>query len=178
MPARGRGKTLSTPMKRQPPGTLAAVASFALAVAASAFWLFVPTGASVTQGATVTAPPRGGAVSTQETTTEDGVVVRETITHPSGRRETRRYTRPPPKVERQTLLETENSPDAQIVGVLAFPLLLAGIPLALNRTRFRATARAISAALLLAGSLVAGFSIGLYYLPSALAMIVAAARAG
>lgn len=164
-------------MKRQPPGTLAAVASFALAVAASVFWLFVPMGASATQGATVTAPPRGGAVSTQETTTEDGdVVVREMITHPSGLRETRRYTRPAPKVKRQTLLETENSPDAQIVGALAFPVLLAGLPLILNWTRLRATARAISGGLLLVGSLVAGFSIGLYYLPSALAMIIAAAR--
>ena len=165
-------------MKSQPPGTLAAVASVALAAMASAFWLFVPTGASTSGGTAVTAVPRGGAVSGRETTTDDGdVVVRDTIIYPSVHRETRRYTRPAPTVERQTLLENEDEPRGSIFRLLAFPVLLAMLPLALNGTRFRVPARAISAALLLVGSVLAGFSIGLYYLPSALAMIVAAGSA-
>lgn len=58
--------------------------------------------------------------------------------------------------------------------MLALPVVLAALSLALNGTRLRTPARALAAALLLLGSILTGFSIGLYYLPSALAMTVAA----
>ncbi len=160
-------------MKQQPPGTLPALSSFALAVVASAFLLLVPTGSSKTAGVTMTVPPRGGSVSTSERTEEGRVVVRETITHPSGRREVRQYARPAPKRERTTLLEEQPE---EILRVVAIALALAGFPLALNRTRFRTRARAIAAALLLVGSLLGSASVGVFYLPSAVAMTVAAAR--
>lgn len=82
---------------------------------------------------------------------------------------------PPPSVEvdRQTLLE-QSGDDPQTMGMLALPVALAALTLALNGTRLRVPARAVAAALLLTGSILAGFSIGLPYLPSALAMTVAA----
>lgn len=113
----------------------------------------------------------------EESQTADGeIVVRETSIDASGRTQVREYRRPAPEVHRETLLESDSAPDAQIIGMLAVPLAVAAFPLALNGSRLRTPARAIAAALLIIGSLLAGFSIGLYYLPSALAMTVAAAR--
>jgi hypothetical protein len=75
--------------------------------------------------------------------------------------------------ERTTLLEEQ--PEA-IIPIAGFALTLAVVPLLLNGTALRRPSRTISAALLLVGSLLAGFSVGLLYLPSALSMIIAAAR--
>ena len=112
-----------------------------------------------------------------ESTTPDGeVIIRETGVDALGRKQVREYRRPAPKVHRQTLLESESTPHAQIIGMLALPAVVAALALALNGTRLRTPARVVAAALLLIGSLLAGFSIGLYYLPSALAMVVAAIR--
>lgn len=160
-------------MKQRPAGILTTVAAFLLAVAASAFALFAPTGAGQTEGGTVRASPQGVEVSTTETLADGQLVVRETITYPSGRRQTRTYTRPAPPVERTSLLEEE--PDA-IIPVVAVALTLTGLPLALNGTRLRMPARFVAALVLLAGSFVGGASVGLFYLPSAIAMTIAATR--
>lgn len=120
-------------MTRQPHGTLAALISFALAVAASAFLLFVPMGSSKSAGTTVTAPPRAGSVSTSERTEDGRVVARETITYPAGRKEVRTYTRPAPEPDRRSLLDEQPK---EILRVVAVALALTGLPLALNGTRF------------------------------------------
>ena len=169
------------PTNRQPPGTLAVLASLLLALAASAFWLLVPAVASVSGGTTTAAPtarpPGVKGVSVMESTTPDGeVLVRETMVDASGRELVREHRRPAPEVHHQTLLESESAPDAQMFALFAFPVALAAFPLALNATRLRTPARSLAAALLTGGSLLAGFSIGLFYLPSALAMTVAAIR--
>jgi hypothetical protein len=57
---------------------------------------------------------------------------------------------------------------------LAVPVLIAGLPLLFRRSRWRALLEASAAALLTALTVIAGFSIGLFYLPSAVAMLVAA----
>lgn len=161
-------------MKGQPPGTLAALISFGLAVVASAVLLSVPMGSGESAGMTVTAPRDGDPSVSRSERIEDGsVVVRETITYPSGRKEVREHTRPAPEPERTTLLEEQ---PGEIVPVVAIALALTGLPLALNRTRFRTGARAIAAALLLVGSLLGSMSVGFFYLPSAVAMTVAAVR--
>lgn len=151
-------------MKRQPPGT--------------AFWLLVPPVASVNDSGTTTGPvgdpPPGFEVLSvrQSMSPEGGVIVRETGVDASGRKQVRQYRRPGPEVHRQTLLG-QSTAEAQTIGMLALPVLSAALPLALNGTRLRTPARAVAAALLL-GSILTGFSIGLYHLPSALAMTVAA----
>lgn len=166
-------------MKRQPPGTLAVVVSLLLAAAASAFWLLVPTVASVSDSGTATGPvghppPDFEVLSVRQSMTPEGdVIVRETGVEASGRKQVRQYRGPGPEVHRQTLLE-QSTAEAQTIGMLALPVVLAALPLALNGTRLRTPARAVAAALLLLGSVLTGFSIGLYYLPSALAMTVAA----
>lgn len=58
--------------------------------------------------------------------------------------------------------------------ILAVPVVLAAIPVALQRTRYVRGARIVAGTLLMAFVVVTGFSIGLYYLPSAVAMTVAA----
>lgn len=118
-----------------------AVASLLLAVAASAFVLFAPTGKS-----------------------ERGSVVLK----PGGERIERTH-----EVESTTLVEEEPGP---ALTVVAIALVLTGAPLTLNHTRFWLAARTVSAVVLWIGSLLAGFSIGLFYLPSAIAMTIAAAR--
>jgi hypothetical protein len=75
--------------------------------------------------------------------------------------------------ERTTLLEEQ--PGA-IIPIAGLALTLAVVPLLLSGTALRRSSRTISAALLLVGSLLAGFSVGLLYLPSALSMTVAAGR--
>lgn len=72
---------------------------------------------------------------------------------------------------RTRLLETEG-------GVVAFalvvPVAIALLPAALSRRRVPRVVAAGAAALLLAFVAVTGFSIGLFYLPAALAMVAAA----
>ena len=55
-----------------------------------------------------------------------------------------------------------------------FPVAICAGTLALRNTRIARAARAVAAVVLLAFSVVAGFSIGLFYLPAAFAMVVAA----
>jgi hypothetical protein len=73
---------------------------------------------------------------------------------------------------RRTLLAV-NGPSVLIP--LAVPVLISAFPFAFTATRFRETAEVIAACLLLAFVIVAGFSIGVFYAPSAGAMIAAAA---
>lgn len=70
-----------------------------------------------------------------------------------------------------TLLEAEGW--SALVPVL-IPVILSAAPLLLDGTRYAAPARLLAAALLLGFIVVAGFSIGLFYLPSAVAMLLAA----
>ena len=72
---------------------------------------------------------------------------------------------------RITLLEQEGS---GILVALAIPVAVAALALALDRTRARRVSRTVAAALLAGFSFVALFSIGLSYVPSALAMVAAA----
>jgi hypothetical protein len=73
---------------------------------------------------------------------------------------------------RRTLLEVSGAP---VALPLALPVLCAGFPVLFYRSRRRWLLEATAATLLAAFTLVAGFSIGLFYLPSATAMLVAAA---
>ncbi|MQA74488.1 MAG: hypothetical protein GEU88_09150 [Solirubrobacterales bacterium] len=75
--------------------------------------------------------------------------------------------------ESTTLLEDE---PGRALRVVAVAFVLSATPLALGRTRFRRAARTGSAVLLGVGALIGGFSVGLFYLPSASAMALAAAR--
>ena len=124
----------------RPRGTRAAVVSLLLAVAASAFVLFVPS--------------QSGS---------------EVVTRGDEQIETTR------EVTSTSLLEDQPAPALRAVAIA---LILAGAPIAVNRSRFRPAARTGSAVLLWVGSIVAGFSIGLFYMPSAAAMTFAAVRSG
>ncbi|MGH2350436.1 MAG: hypothetical protein ACRDI2_13275 [Chloroflexota bacterium] len=75
---------------------------------------------------------------------------------------------------RATLLEI-NGP--HILRILALPIIFAGLPLAVNWTELTLAGRAVSAVLLVVFATVTGFSIGLFYVPSAVAMLAAALRA-
>ena len=77
------------------------------------------------------------------------------------------------EIRRATLVEV-NGP--RVLRVLAVPVVLAALPLAANWTRLRTAARALAALLLTGFALVTGFSIGLFYLPTAGAMVAAALR--
>jgi hypothetical protein len=133
---------------RRPPGTSAVVLALLLAAAASAFWFVVPT----------------------ETSESSGFSCEPGLVDPTGcpTEETR-----PATTEHTTLLDEQ--PEA-IIPVAAIAIGLAGFPLLLNGTRLRRPARVVAATVLVVGSLLAGFSVGLAYLPSAAAMTVAAAR--
>ncbi len=65
--------------------------------------------------------------------------------------------------------------DAFVVWILAFPAVVALAAFTLDRTGLRRVTRAVAAALLVAFAVVTGFSVGLFFLPSAVAMIAAAA---
>lgn len=72
----------------------------------------------------------------------------------------------------ETLVENQGW---MVVTALVIPIVFAALPvMAGRRGRFR-WMRAVSAVLLTIFVLLTGFSIGLFYLPSALAMIVSAA---
>ena len=125
--------------------------SLALALAASSFALLGPTGRY--EEGRAGAVPEGASVELRE----------------------------PPVVERgsTSLLGQIRSgeEDAAVLVALVVPVVIALLPLALLRTRLEPAARAVAAFLLLAFVVVAGFSIGLLYLPSAVAMALAAAQA-
>jgi hypothetical protein len=73
-----------------------------------------------------------------------------------------------------TLVEAQGQ---QIVVTLAVPVMIAGLPLVLRWPRLlRRPTRLIAAILLISWVLVTGFSVGLLYAPSAVAMLGAAIR--
>jgi hypothetical protein len=97
------------------------------------------------------------------------VIVRYVTIYPSGRKEVHEYPS-------QTQVADVQRPAPRYLidfGIFAFPVLLAALPLAFNGTRWRAPARVVAAALLASGVLLS--SVGMFYLPSAVAMAVAAA---
>ena len=67
------------------------------------------------------------------------------------------------------------------VWTLAIPVVISGLPILISpvvsRRRLR-IARWVSAALLAAWVVIAGFSVGNFYVPSAVAMFIAAVRTG
>jgi hypothetical protein len=68
-----------------------------------------------------------------------------------------------------------------VLAVLAIPVVIAGAPLMLGSTRLRRPALVVSSLLLLAFAVLGAASIGLFYLPAAAAMVIAAvldARSG
>lgn len=60
--------------------------------------------------------------------------------------------------------------------VLAAPVAVSAVALMAQRTGLARGVAAVAAALLVAFAVVAGASVGLLYLPAAIAMVVAAAR--
>ncbi len=111
--------------------------------------------ALLASGVLLVVPPYTG-VSASEAFTPGGAVVQRTN-----------------EIRRATLVEV-NGP--RVLRVLAVPVVLAALPLAANWTRLRTAARALAALLLTGFALVTGFSIGLFYLPTAGAMVAAALR--
>lgn len=73
----------------------------------------------------------------------------------------------------RSLLQTEG---ASIVVAAGLPLLVALVPLAFAAGRHARRAEVVSAVLLALFVVVAGFSIGFFYLPAALAAILVARR--
>ena len=63
--------------------------------------------------------------------------------------------------------------DASVLVWLVVPIVVALVPLVLARSRLALAASGVAAFLLLAFAFLAGFSIGLFYVPSALAMVAA-----
>ena len=118
------------------------VFALALAVAASAVWLFLPMATYVE--AERVAPRDPGRPP-------------ETIV----------------RTGRTTLLENEEN-DAAVIAAIAFPVVVAAAPLAFRARRASRLSRIGAAALLGVFSLVAAASVGLFYLPSAIAMTLAA----
>ena len=80
-----------------------------------------------------------------------------------------------PEVETtyRSLLQTEG---ISVLLAASIPLLIALVPVCLAGGRHARRAEVVAAALLAAFVVVAGFSIGLFYLPAALAATVAARR--
>ncbi len=64
--------------------------------------------------------------------------------------------------------------DASVLVWLVVPIAVATVPVVLAKTRFDPAARTVAAVLLLAFSFVTGFSIGLFYMPSGWSMLAAA----
>jgi hypothetical protein len=61
-----------------------------------------------------------------------------------------------------------------VLAVLAIPVVLAGAPLLLGSTRLRRPALVVASVLLLVFAALGAASIGLFYLPAAVTMVVAA----
>jgi hypothetical protein len=130
----------------RPPGPRAGVLSFALALVVSGILLVVPIGTTSSTVCSVRSTP-ALPVSIPGTP-----MCSSRVTHPS-------------------------LVDDQGWGVavpLAIPVAVAGFPLALARTRARKAAAIVAACLLMAVAILGAASVGIFYLPSAVAMIVAA----
>lgn len=63
-----------------------------------------------------------------------------------------------------------------IAVALAIPVLISAVPLFLQRTPARKLSQRLAAGLLVIGVMLGAASVGMFYIPSALAMVVAAAR--
>ena len=73
----------------------------------------------------------------------------------------------------ESLLDTEGT---GVVVVLAVPVALVAIAIAAQGSSWRRRARCIAGGLLLVGSLLGAMSVGLPYLPAAVALLVAGLR--
>jgi hypothetical protein len=129
-------------------GARPAALSFALALVASLILLFVPTGTTSSSFCSVAPAPTspGGTPGSPTCTSSE--------THPS-------------------------LVDEQGWGVaipLSIPVVVAGIPVAVTKTRARRPASIAATSLLLAFTILGAASVGIFYLPSAVAMIVAASH--
>jgi hypothetical protein len=138
------------PDRNRTRGNRAALISFVLAVGVSIALLALPTSTTETACVPVVAGQVEGASSLPVESCHSGVT-------------------------RRSLLQDQGW---GVVVPLSVPILISGIAWSLARTGFRRVAF-ISAAFLLFGFFVlTGFSIGLFYLPSAIAMFVAALAEG
>ena len=70
--------------------------------------------------------------------------------------------------------EAPRRDEATAAALSLTPIVLAASPLALRRSRWRRVAEAGAATLLAAFGVLGGFSVGLFYLPSAASMLGAA----
>lgn len=129
------------------------VAAAGVAVLASLVLAFVPMSTTVSESARVTgAPDRTDAEVPAEPEAQTG----RQVTH-------------------ETLAESEGW---ATVGLVAGPLLLlAGVPLSARRRRPAMAVRGVCGALLLAGTVLGALSFGMFYLPVAALMLVAAGLA-
>lgn len=159
--------------RRHLSGTALVVVSVVLALVASAIVAVAPTTSVETWSGFVERPPGAVGVSVRERTTEGGErVVRVTVTYRSGRKEVKEY-RTQPDIDRTTRLAHE---PATTIAVILLALGVAAFPLLLNGPGTRQPARAVAASLLAIGAVVGAASVGLLYLPSAIAMAIAAIR--
>lgn len=137
-------------LRHHPPGTLAVVLSFGFALCASLLLVVLPVYASVSHSASVSQISSGGDATVRPI--EGGRTQSDT----------------------RTLIQT-NGPS--VVLWLAIPVAIAGAALGLNWTRARRPSQIIATGLLITIVLVTGFSIGMFFIPSTIAMLVAAATA-
>jgi hypothetical protein len=121
--------------------------AFGLALAASAALLLAPTGERQETSCRVTASSPG-AVSAEQPACVD-------------------------RVSHVSLLQEEG---VGVVLVLAIPVIVAGVALALQWTRWSRNAALVAGILLVAFSVLGLASIGLFYLPSGIAMLLASSR--
>ena len=134
-----------------PPGTLAVICSLGFALLASLLLVILPVYASVSQSSSVS------QMSSGSSTTETRIETERT------------------QSDTKTLVETNG---LSVVFWLAIPVAIAGAAMALNWTSARRPARIVAAVVLVMLVIMTGFSIGLLFGPSALAMLVAAATGG
>jgi hypothetical protein len=119
-----------------------------LAVLASLIVLFVPLGSSESS-CTVIAPAEGHATPSDTTPSCDQ------------------------RVTRVSLVDEEGP---GILIVVAIPVVIAGVALALYRTRWGRSAATAGGTLISLFSLLGAFSIGFFYLPSAIALFFASSH--
>lgn len=130
-----------------------AVTSLLLAAAASVFLLVVPTASEVSGNCFPAVAP--SAARSSPSTSVPGCTESQE--------------------RRVSLLEHEGW---RILPILAIPVLLAGVGAVATVSRFSRAAAALSALLLLAFVALGLISIGLFYVPAALVMLVAALTGG
>lgn len=129
--------------------TVAAIASFALAALASVAFVFLPViGGQEHSGGPSTESGRVtiGPSGTPTAQTDDGSTSGSTLP------------------ERQGL---------RVAGVLAIPVVISGVAAALSGSRRRRIVHGVAAALLFGWVLLGLASVGLFYVPSAVAMLIA-----